>query len=403
MLLLRAFLLAIAGVAASVHVLGDASFGAAVEDSSDAWLVDFYAPWCHSCQLLDPVLVDAADATDGLLRIGKVDVTVNPRLEAQFAIERYPTLLVRDPSGAWSPYKGERSVDAFLALGRRVSGTPVKTVATAADVDALLTTEASVLVFLHASDAVGAKLQPAYYSAATALRGQHLFLELRDSTSLASSPYFSTLPSTGSFVARVDATGDVALYDSTTLALKTWLQKHGHPKFVALGRENLMAIGKAHALLVVACVEDATDASFLHLVSKVASQTTADIAFGYLEATKVRAYLKRFYVATFPTYFVWNMHTNVFYEAPSGAITPESLHAHLARIASGAEKGIALGLTGYPYHAYRFVVDAGLDVVVGVALIVLAAAAAWHRARAKEDARMRAEALAAYERLKKEA
>ncbi|EQC26990.1 hypothetical protein SDRG_15204 [Saprolegnia diclina VS20] len=402
-MLLRVLLLAIVGVAASVHVLTDASFGATVEDSSDAWLVDFYAPWCHSCQLLDPVLVDTADATDGLLRIGKVDITVNPRLEGQFAIERYPTLLVRDPSGVWSPYKGERSVDAFLALGRRVSGTPVKTVATAGDVDALLTTEASALVFVHASDAVGAKLQPAYYSAATALRGQHLFLELRDLASLAASPYFATLPSSGSFVARVDATGDVALYDATTLPLDTWLLKHGYPKFVALGRENLMAIGKAHALLVVACVKDATDTTFLQLASTVASQATGDIAFGYLEATKFRAYVQRFYVTTFPTYFVWNLHSNVFYEAPSGAITPESLHAHLARIVSGAEKGIALGLTGYPYHAYRFVVDAGLGVVAGVTLILLAAAAAWHRARAKEDAHMRAQALAAYERLKKDA
>jgi len=84
-------------------------------------VVDFYAPWCHWCKLLDPVwqataekLPDQSYAKD--VRMAKVDCEANGQLCQEHNIRAYPTIQIymhgqNKPS---ETYYGDRTTDAFF-------------------------------------------------------------------------------------------------------------------------------------------------------------------------------------------------------------------------------------------------------------------------------------------------
>ena len=59
-------------------------------------LVDFHADWCRSCQLLDPVLDELAEAWGERIRIVKLDVETNPHTAARYGVRSIPTLVLFD-------------------------------------------------------------------------------------------------------------------------------------------------------------------------------------------------------------------------------------------------------------------------------------------------------------------
>lgn len=57
-------------------------------------LVDFWATWCGPCRMLAPVIDELAQAYDGRLIVGKVNVDEQTDLARAFGIESIPTLLL---------------------------------------------------------------------------------------------------------------------------------------------------------------------------------------------------------------------------------------------------------------------------------------------------------------------
>lgn len=57
-------------------------------------LVDFWATWCGPCRMLAPVLTALAEAHEGELTVGKVNVDEERELAIRFHIESIPTLLL---------------------------------------------------------------------------------------------------------------------------------------------------------------------------------------------------------------------------------------------------------------------------------------------------------------------
>eukprot|EP01043_Picozoa_sp_COSAG02_P108795 COSAG02_NODE_44840_length_362_cov_1.083650_2_plen_83_part_01 len=53
-----------------VELLTTESFEEKVLESSDFWLVEFYAPWCGHCQKLAPEWLDAAKRLKDTARLG---------------------------------------------------------------------------------------------------------------------------------------------------------------------------------------------------------------------------------------------------------------------------------------------------------------------------------------------
>ncbi|KGM51229.1 thioredoxin [Lysobacter daejeonensis GH1-9] len=76
-----------------MHV-GDADFDAAVLQSSEPVLVDFWAPWCGPCKMIAPALDVIAEEYAGKAKIVKVNVDENQATAMKYHVRSIPMLLV---------------------------------------------------------------------------------------------------------------------------------------------------------------------------------------------------------------------------------------------------------------------------------------------------------------------
>lgn len=70
-------------------------------------LVDFFSPLCMPCQMLGPMLEEAAPEFAGRVKVAQVNVTQDRPLARQFSISAVPTLIL---------FRGGRAVGAFEGL-----------------------------------------------------------------------------------------------------------------------------------------------------------------------------------------------------------------------------------------------------------------------------------------------
>lgn len=71
----------------------DANFAETVEGSSKAFVLDFWAPWCGPCRMMEPVLKEVAGEY-GDITVGKLNVDENPGTATKYDILSIPTLLI---------------------------------------------------------------------------------------------------------------------------------------------------------------------------------------------------------------------------------------------------------------------------------------------------------------------
>ncbi|WP_099331860.1 thioredoxin [Actinomyces minihominis] len=68
-----------------------------VVDTKLPVLVDLWAPWCGPCRMVAPILEKVSKKYAGSLKIVKVNVDDNPRMQARFKAMSIPTMvLLRD-------------------------------------------------------------------------------------------------------------------------------------------------------------------------------------------------------------------------------------------------------------------------------------------------------------------
>jgi len=78
---------------ADLVTVTDANFAETVEGSSKAFVLDFWAPWCGPCRMMEPVLKELAAEYDGVT-VGKLNVDENPTVATKHDILSIPTLLI---------------------------------------------------------------------------------------------------------------------------------------------------------------------------------------------------------------------------------------------------------------------------------------------------------------------
>lgn len=68
------------------------NFNDEVLESSDFWLVEFFAPWCGHCKKLAPEWEKAAKGLKGMIKMGGLDMTTDGDAAKDYKVEGYPTI-----------------------------------------------------------------------------------------------------------------------------------------------------------------------------------------------------------------------------------------------------------------------------------------------------------------------
>jgi thioredoxin 1 len=80
-------------MAGSITEVTDTTFQAEVLESDKPVLVDFWAPWCGPCRVVQPILEEMASERDDL-RIVKLNIDENMETPANYGILAIPTMIL---------------------------------------------------------------------------------------------------------------------------------------------------------------------------------------------------------------------------------------------------------------------------------------------------------------------
>lgn len=78
---------------AEVTITAD-NFKDEVLNSDIPVLVDFWAPWCGPCRMVDPIVEEISKELDGKVKVGKINVDEEQSLAREYSVMSIPTLAV---------------------------------------------------------------------------------------------------------------------------------------------------------------------------------------------------------------------------------------------------------------------------------------------------------------------
>jgi thioredoxin 1 len=105
----------------AITAVDDASFEQEVLQSDRPVVVDFWAPWCGPCRVVQPILDDLASRHGEHVKFLKLNVDDNPATSSRYNVLSIPTVVLFDDGqpqqaviGARPKSHYERAWDAWL-------------------------------------------------------------------------------------------------------------------------------------------------------------------------------------------------------------------------------------------------------------------------------------------------
>ena len=93
-----------------------ANFEEEVLNSPLPVLVDFYADWCNPCKMMAPTVAKLAEAYEGKVKVGKINVDEQAALAAKYKVMSIPTLIVFQKGEVYRKSVGVISEEEIASL-----------------------------------------------------------------------------------------------------------------------------------------------------------------------------------------------------------------------------------------------------------------------------------------------
>ncbi len=74
--------------------ISDTDFNLEVLQSKTPVLVDFWAPWCAPCKMMEPIIEEISEEYSEKLKVCKLNVDDNPDSTLKYEVRSIPTLIL---------------------------------------------------------------------------------------------------------------------------------------------------------------------------------------------------------------------------------------------------------------------------------------------------------------------